>query len=1287
MLRGGRIAKHRGIAGGVAPRSGLVSTVLGAAATFIAVLGGFSFSVPAAFAGDCGPAPTVVCTLPAAPGDVEQSYDVTDQTLTITTENGFGLDSPNYGITVNASGTGDLRFIDEFGSTIRADGRALDLNAIGLVGEVEVKSTGSLIGAGNYGLYLAAGADISSSTLDLSRVESQTYIGMWVENMGGTLSIESSDSITGGSISGSYDGLVVSNYGTATGGVLIDVNDVSGSRNGITVSQEGMGLVSIKASGTIEGDEKGMDIDTAAGSAGGVDIDVVDVSGASDAGIDVNHQGSGDASITATGLVEGGDTGIYFEDSTAGGALEISTNNVAATGIGIQVVQNSTGAVNVASTGKITSETNSGIDITAFGPVDPADDANGEIIVNVNDIEGAYTAIRIEDQTGGDVRVTTTGTVVATAAGNTAADAIAVTKNGAAPSGDIHIDVVDVTGDFRGIQARNEGAGDIHVVATGTVTGINVAGINTQSFAGSGAVSIDVRDTQGLQAGIWADHNGEGKLEIISSGDATATGSGAGLQAGIRANAAGDGLVINANNATGEDYGVYVFGTGTGTVDVDVTGTAKATSTAGDAVYVDAGSNPAGAMDIAVNNASGGRNGIFVNNTWASTGDDDITITVTGDIQGGNAADNWGIWANAYQVFTQINVRQGATVGSGSGNAIMNVDGDSHVVVEAGAAVNGRVWLGGGDDQLDLHGGLSGTTSLDGDAGFDTLNLFDATNATREGTDIANWEVFNLDNSQLAITGGYLQVGTPGNATTGVFLTSGSLLDISSQSFFLAGNVDLAAGTTLATVGIGTGASIVDGDVANAGTISLTTAIGADAGDNLAVRNYHGDDGVIVLDTALGDDLSRTDRFRIDGDTSGSSFVRVNNVGGLGAQTVEGIKIIEVIGASDGAFLLAGDYVIEGQQAVIAGAYGYTLWKNGVTDPTDGDWYLRSQLLPPGGPTDPSDPLFQPGVPLYESYGQVLLGLNELPTLQQRVGNRYWNEAQEPVAAGDGSDPLTIEENGVWGVVEASHARLNPNLSTSGTDYDLNIWKLRAGIDRVVSEGEDGKFVAGLTGFYGHGSADISSEFGTGSIGSDTWGIGVTGTWYAASGFYLDGQAQLAWYSSDLNSDWVGNLVSDNGGIGYALSLEAGQRLGLAENWTVIPQAQLIYSNVSYNMFTDPFDATVSADGVDSLRARLGIAIEHQDSWINEAGRTERVAVHGIVNLHYEFPGGTSTDVSGTELVSENDALAGEIGVGGSYNWDDDKYSVYGQVSASSSLENLGDSYGLGGKAGLRVTW
>ncbi|MGU3576516.1 autotransporter outer membrane beta-barrel domain-containing protein, partial [Brucellaceae bacterium C25G] len=154
-------------------------------------------------------------------------------------------------------------------------------------------------------------------------------------------------------------------------------------------------------------------------------------------------------------------------------------------------------------------------------------------------------------------------------------------------------------------------------------------------------------------------------------------------------------------------------------------------------------------------------------------------------------------------------------------------------------------------------------------------------------------------------------------------------------------------------------------------------------GDYLTLDgDYLSDNGVFELNAELGLDSSLTDKLIIIGNTSGTGIVRVNNIGGDGAQTVDGIKIIEVGGVSGATFSLDGDYEHEGEQAVVAGAYAYKLFQ-GSPSSADGDWYLRSQLkstdpVDPVDPVDPEipDPLYQGGVPLYEAYPQFLLGLN-----------------------------------------------------------------------------------------------------------------------------------------------------------------------------------------------------------------------------------------------------------------------------------------------------------------------
>src|SRR5690606_26374798 len=161
---------------------------------------------------------------------------------------------------------------------------------------------------------------------------------------------------------------------------------------------------------------------------------------------------------------------------------------------------------------------------------------------------------------------------------------------------------------------------------------------------------------------------------------------------------------------------------------------------------------------------------------------------------------------------------------------------------------------------------------------------------------------------------------------------------------------------------------------------------------------------------------------------------------GTGAPTREGIRVIGVDGQSAGSFTLAGDYTVNDQPAMVAGAYAYQLHQGGVSTPDDGDWYLRSQLNPTPEPTAPATPLYQAGVPTYEAYPHALLALNGLPTLQQRVGNRYWAGAGagstgRPQAAADGTG-IVIEGNGLWGRMEGAYNRIKPHSSTSDTRYD-----------------------------------------------------------------------------------------------------------------------------------------------------------------------------------------------------------------------------------------------------------
>ena len=396
----------------------------------------------------------------------------------------------------------------------------------------------------------------------------------------------------------------------------------------------------------------------------------------------------------------------------------------------------------------------------------------------------------------------------------------------------------------------------------------------------------------------------------------------------------------------------------------------------------------------------------------------------------------------------------------------------------------------------------------------------------------------------------------------------------------------------------------------------------------------------------------------------------VTNRGGLGAQTVEGIKIIDVTGGtSAGTFTLKGDYSFEGSPAVVAGAFGYRLYQGGVSTPADGDWYLRSALL--DAPNEPQAPLYQPGVPLYENYVATLQTLNRLGTLQERVGNRQWSG-------------FTQGGVGMWGRIESTRYRPEAAFSTSGSDLDVNDWSLQAGFDKALLDTSAGTLIAGINGRYGKADAQVRSRFGNGSIDTSGYGVGATLTWYDSTGFYADAQAQISWYRSDLKSSVLGALIDDNHGSGEAFSLEAGKRASLGGSLSVTPQIQMTYSNVRFDAFADPNDAMVSTDRADSLKTRWGISLDHQKVWGGASG-TRSSHLYGIVNLNYEWLDGSVVDVSGTPIARRDERLWSEVGLGGSYSWNDGKFTIYSEISANTAVNNFGDSNSLRGNAGFRM--
>lgn len=273
-----------------------------------------------------------------------------------------------------------------------------------------------------------------------------------------------------------------------------------------------------------------------------------------------------------------------------------------------------------------------------------------------------------------------------------------------------------------------------------------------------------------------------------------------------------------------------------------------------------------------------------------------------------------------------------------------------------------------------------------------------------------------------------------------------------------------------------------------------------------------------------------------------------------------------------------------------------------------------------------------------------------------------------------------------------THRRRPPpyeaHVSTSNTSFNQDVFKLELGVDKLLSESENGKLIAGLNAHYVHGRTDTRSPHGNGEIRTDGYGLGATLTWYKPDGWYMDGQARVTWYDSDLRSKLAHrSLVRSNDGFGYAASVESGKRIALNESLSIMPQAQLTYSNINFDSFIDTFGARVSRRNGHSLQGRLGISLDHESSRVNAHGTPIRTHVYGIANLYYELMNATTVKVANAYFNSRSDRLWTGLGVGGSYNWNKDKYSLYGEASVNTSLNRFADNYSFIARIGVRVRW
>ncbi|MDM2820049.1 intestinal colonization autotransporter adhesin MisL [Citrobacter sp. Cpo100] len=378
-------------------------------------------------------------------------------------------------------------------------------------------------------------------------------------------------------------------------------------------------------------------------------------------------------------------------------------------------------------------------------------------------------------------------------------------------------------------------------------------------------------------------------------------------------------------------------------------------------------------------------------------------------------------------------------------------------------------------------------------------------------------------------------------------------------------------------------------------------------------EDFTGNGGKLVFNTVLNDDTSETDKLKVLGNTAGNAFVAVNNIGGTGAQTIEGIEIIEVAGNSDGTFEKAG--------RIVAGAYDYNVVQKGS------NWYLTSFIPAPPDPEDPDpvdphdpdpvdpdpvDPIdpdpVDPVDPIIpepeEPVAPPVTEQQYRPEAGSYLANNYaantlfMTRLHDRLGETQYVDMLTGEKKvtSLWMRNVGAHTRFKDGSGQLKTQSNSYVMQLGGDLAQWSSDGLDRWHLGAMAGYANSQNRTQSSLTGYHSRGQVTgYSVGLYGTWYAndadKTGTYVDTWALYNWFDNKVMGQEQAAEKYKSSGI--TASFEAGYSFKLGESernsYWLQPKAQVVWMDVQADSHREANGTRVKDNTDGNLMTRLGV--------------------------------------------------------------------------------------------------
>lgn len=482
-----------------------------------------------------------------------------------------------------------------------------------------------------------------------------------------------------------------------------------------------------------------------------------------------------------------------------------------------------------------------------------------------------------------------------------------------------------------------------------------------------------------------------------------------------------------------------------------------------------------------------------------------------------------------------------------------------------------------------------------------------------------------------------------------------------------------------------TGNSYVTNLLLQGGRVNMLAPGSSGAFKTLTVEGNYSGGGTLTMNTALGSDNSATDKLIVEGNTSGHTLVAINNIGGMGAQTVEGIEIVNVAGASDGTF--------EKESRIVAGAYDYDVVRRGS------NWYLSS-TVDPVDPVDPNDPT-DPGAPASPETPQLPVHPGGPSQIRPEFGSYLANNLaantlfisrlHDRPGVTQYTDVLTGEKKttSMWIRNVGIHTRFHDSSEQLKTQSNNYVLQMGGDLAQWSSDGLDRWHLGLMAGYANSRSRTTSTLNNHNSRGKvDGYSVGLYGTWYEneldKSGGYVDTWMLYNWFDNTVDGQYQASEAYKSKGITAAV--EAGYSLKVGESqqltYWIQPKAQVVWMDVQADDHRERYGTQVKVDSTGNLMTSLGARAYFNRKPTGEedrmAGIQPFVEANWIHNSHSPrvAMGEVQNDVQGVKDLAEL-----KVGVEGQLT---SRLTVWGNVSGQMGSDSYRNAQGM---VGVKYHW